>query len=214
LNRVGAIVLAAGQSSRFRAAGGSGATKLTEKLSGDPIVRMAAKAALASRARPVVVVTGHARTSVEAALAGLGVTTAFNPEFSTGLASSLKTGLSALPPKIAGTLVLLGDMPGIEARLIDALIDAFLANERALAAAPTRAGRRGNPVLLGRGLFEPALRLQGDEGARRLIDSLKAGELVEVEAPDAGVIDDIDTPSDLAAARRRLMDQGKLSPQV
>jgi molybdenum cofactor cytidylyltransferase len=202
LNRVGAIVLAAGQSSRFRAAGGASATKLVEKLCGEPIVRMTAKAALASKARPVVVVTGHARTSVEAALAGLGAGIVFNPEFSTGLASSLKAGLCATPPDVAGVLILLGDMPWIEARLIDALIDAFLANEGALAAAPKRGGRRGNPVLLGRGLFEATMRLEGDEGARRLISSLGAGELIEVEAADAGVIVDIDTPDDLAAARR------------
>jgi molybdenum cofactor cytidylyltransferase len=93
-------------------------------------------------------------------------------------------------------------MPRTEAPLIDALIDAFLAKERALAAAPTCGGRRGNPVLLGRGMFDAAMRLQGDEGARRLIGGLSAAELVEVETPDAGVIVDIDTPSDLAAARR------------
>ena len=195
-------MLAAGQSARFRAAGGSGATKLVETLGDKPIVRMAAEAALASKARPVVVVTGHARTSVEAALAGLDVETAFNPKFSSGLASSLRVGISAMPADVAGALVLLGDMPWIEPRLIDAMIDAFLAKERALAAAPTHGGRRGNPALLGRALFKAAMRLQGDEGARRLIGALGAGELAEVEAPDAGAIVDIDTPSDLAAARR------------
>jgi molybdenum cofactor cytidylyltransferase len=202
VTRVGAVVLAAGQSARFRAAGGSSATKLVETLGGEPIVRMAAEAALASRARPVIVVTGYARSAVEAALAGLDVETADNPEYSSGLASSLKVGLSAMPADVAGALVLLGDMPWIEARLVDALIDAFLANERALAALPTRGGRRGNPVLLRRGLFDAAMRLEGDEGARRLICSLGADELIEVEAPDAGVIVDIDTPADLAAARR------------
>ena len=163
---------------------------------------MAAEAALASRARPVIVVTGHARASIEAALAGLDVDWADNPQFSSGLASSLRVGLAAMPADVAGALVLLGDMPWIEARLIDAIIDGFLANEHALAAAPTRGGRRGNPVLLGRGLFDAAMRLEGDEGARRLIGSLSAAELVEVEAPDAGVIVDIDTPADLAAARQ------------
>lgn len=202
MTRVGAVVLAAGQSARFRAAGGSGATKLVAKLGDKPIVRMAAEAALASKARPVIVVTGHARASVEAALAGLDVERAHNPQFSSGLASSLRVGLAAMPADIAGALVLLGDMPWIEARLIDAIIDGFLANEHALAAAPKRGGRRGNPVLLGRGLFEAAMRLQGDEGARRLIGSLSVAELVEFEAPDAGVIVDIDTPADLAAARQ------------
>lgn len=202
MTRVGAIVLAAGRSSRFRAAGGSAETKLVEELGGRPIVRMAAEAALASRARPVIVVTGHARTSVEAALAGLDVEIAYNPEYSSGLASSLKAGLLAMPSDVAGALVLLGDMPWIEARLIDPLIDAFLAKAPALAAAPTHEGRRGNPALLGRGLFEAAMRLEGDAGARRLIDALKPSELVEIDAPGAGATVDIDTPADLAAARR------------
>jgi molybdenum cofactor cytidylyltransferase len=202
LNRIGAIVLAAGQSLRFRAAGGASATKLVEKLANKPIVRMATEAALASRARPVIVVTGHARSAVEAALAGLDVGSVYNPEFSSGLASSLGVGLSTMPADVAGALILLGDMPWIDARLIDAIIAAFLASETALAAAPTCGGRRGNPVLLGRGLFDAAMRLEGDEGARRLIGSLGVGELIEVVAPDAGVIVDIDTPGDLAAARR------------
>ena len=143
MTRVGAVVLAAGQSSRFRAAGGSGATKLVAELGDKPIVRMAAEAAVASTARPVVVVTGHARTSVEAALAGLDVETAFNPEFSSGLASSLRVGLSAMPADVAGALILLGDMPWIEVGLIDAMIVAFLAREGALAAARRPASSDG-----------------------------------------------------------------------
>jgi molybdenum cofactor cytidylyltransferase len=202
LNRVGAIVLAAGQSARFRAAGGSEATKLVAKLDGRPIVRTVAEAALASKARPVVVVVGHARNSVEAALAGLDVTIAFNPAFSSGLASSLRAGLSALPADVAGALVLLGDMPWIKAGLIDALIDAFRSRERALAAAPTLEGRRGNPILLGRGLFGAGMRLEGNEGARRLIDALCTSNLVEIAGPDAQVTFDIDTPGDLAVARQ------------
>jgi molybdenum cofactor cytidylyltransferase len=201
LNKVGAIVLAAGQSARFRAAGGSETTKLVAKLDGKPIVRMAAEAALASKARPVVVVVGHARNSVEAALAGLKVGIAFNPAFAGGLASSLKVGLSAMPPDAAGAVVLLGDMPRVQARLIDALIDGFLSQEGALAAAPSLGGQRGNPVLLGRGLFEAAMSLTGDEGARRLIGALSSAELVEIATADLGVAFDIDTPTDLPTVR-------------
>jgi molybdenum cofactor cytidylyltransferase len=203
MTRVGALILAAGQSSRFRAGGGgSDMTKLVAKLDGKPIVRRVAVAALAAKAHPLVVVTGYARSSVEGAVADLDVELAFNPNFASGLASSLKAGLAAMPRDVMGALVLLGDMPWIEPPLIDALIDAFLARKDALAAVPLREGRRGNPVLLGRGLFEAAMRLKGDEGARRLIGALSAGELVEVEASDTGVTFDIDTPDDLAAARR------------
>jgi molybdenum cofactor cytidylyltransferase len=200
-SKIGGVILAAGASSRFRAGGGSDPTKLVAKLDGEPIVRQVAGAALAAKARPIVIVTGYARASVEAAVAGLDVGLAFNPEFASGLASSLRVGLSAMPGDLAGAIVLLGDMPRIEPWLIDALIDAFLARKDALAAVPSREGRRGNPVLLGRGLFEAAMRLAGDEGARRLIGALGASELVEVEAPDA-VTFDVDTPEDLAAAQR------------
>ena len=202
MTRVGAVVLAAGQSSRFRDGGGLDLTKLVARIDGKPIVRRIVEAALAAKARPVVVVTGYARNSVEAAVADLDVRLTFNAKFASGLASSLKAGLAATPSEVAGALVLLGDMPWIEPRLIDALIEAFLARKDALAAIPSREGRRGNPVLLGRGLFEAAMRLTGDEGARRLIGALSASELVEVEAPDTGVTFDIDTPEDLAAARR------------
>ncbi|HSV00244.1 MAG TPA: nucleotidyltransferase family protein, partial [Roseiarcus sp.] len=192
----------AGQSSRFRASGGPDPTKLVAKLEGKPIVRRVAETALAAKARPVVVVTGYALDAVEAAVAGLDVELAFNPSFASGLASSLKAGLAATPPDAAGAIVLLGDMPWIEPRLIDALIDAYLARDGALAAIPSREGRRGNPVVLGRGLFEAAMRLEGDEGARRLIGALGAKELVEVEAGDMGATFDIDTPDDLMAAAR------------
>jgi len=202
MTRIGAVILAAGQSSRFRAGGGSDPTKLVAKLDGKPIVRRVVEAALAAKVRPVVVVTGYARESVEAAVADCDVSLAFNPKFASGLASSLSVGLSAMRRDVAGVIVLLGDMPQVGAPLIDALIDAFLARMDALAAVPLHEGRRGNPVLLSQKLFERAMRLTGDEGARRLIQTLSASELVEVEASDTGATFDVDTPEDLAAAQR------------
>ena len=202
MTRVSAIVLAAGQSSRFRAGGGPDLTKLVAKLDGKPIVRRVVEAALVTKARPVAVVTGYARAVVESAVADLEVSFAFNPNFASGLASSLSVGLLATPRDVAGVLVLLGDMPLIEPRLVDALIEAFLAREGALAAIPLTEGRRGNPVLLGRGIFGAAMRLKGDEGARKLIGALNERELVEVDASNMGVTFDVDTPEDLAAARR------------
>lgn len=201
---IGAIVLAAGRSSRFRAAGGAEPSKLIAALANKPLVRRVAEAALASRANPVVVVTGHAREAVEAALADLPVVFTHNPDFASGLASSLKAGVAALPRGGAGALVLLGDMPGIETGLIDRLIAAFVARPLALAAAPVHAGRRGNPVLLSRALFPALLRLEGDEGARGLLGKADPLAIVEVEAESDGVTVDIDTPSELAAARNLL----------
>src|SRR4029077_13522341 len=88
---VAAIVLAAGRSTRM-----GGPNKLLAEIGGKPLVRIAAEQALASRARPVVVVTGHQRAEVEAALKGLPVTFAHNPDFAEGLSTSVKTGLAAV----------------------------------------------------------------------------------------------------------------------
>ena len=198
MTEIGAVVLAAGRASRYLAAGGREATKLVATLEGEAIVRRVARAALASCARPVVVVVGHARAEVAAALDGLDVRIAFNPDFATGMASSLRTGLAALPPGIDGAAILLGDMPKVEAALIDALADAFRANPEASAAAPVRNGWRGNPVLLGRRLFAAAMRLSADEGARGLLASLPPGGLIELPAEAWDLAFDVDTPKDLS----------------
>ena len=195
---VAAVVLAAGRASRYRAAGGAEETKLIVDFRGEPLVRWAARAALASRARPVIVVTGHAKAKVETALAGLDVQLAHNPEFASGLASSLRAGLAALPPGAAGAIVLLGDMPEANASVVDALIDRFLSAPEAYAATPLFSGKRGNPVLLGRALFSEVARLQGDEGARSLLREIPTERIVAVEVANAGVMRDIDTPADLA----------------
>jgi molybdenum cofactor cytidylyltransferase len=201
IREIAAIVLAAGRASRFRAAGGQEETKLVAKLDGEPIVRRVVRAALAARTRPVVVVVGHAREAVETALSGLAVQIAFNPDFASGVASSLRTGLTALAPKIDGAVILLGDMPKVEPTLIDALVEAFDARPEAAVAVPMRGdGQRGNPVLLGRKLFYPAMRLSGDEGARRLLASLPLTELIEVPANSWDLSFDVDTPCHLEDA--------------
>jgi molybdenum cofactor cytidylyltransferase len=204
MTEVAAILLAAGRSSRYVAGGGAEVSKLLADYRGEPLVRSVARAALSSRAGPVWVVTGHARAAVEAALADLPLSFVFNPDFTSGLASSLKTGASALPQTAVGAMVLLGDMPDVDAAAIDRIVAAFLARPDALAAVPVHAGRRGNPVLLGRGLFAPVAGLEGDEGARRLLRETDRDRVAEVPFDDAAVTLDIDTPDDLKAARKLL----------
>jgi molybdenum cofactor cytidylyltransferase len=199
---VAAILLAAGTSSRFKAAGGADVSKLVALLAGKPLVRHAAEAARASRARPIVVVTGYERGAVEAALDGMELRFAHNPVYAQGLASSLRTGVAALPPSVAGALVLLGDMPAVTPDLLDRLIAAFAARPSALAVAPVERGRRGNPVLVSRALFPAIATLGGDEGARRLLNAAAPGDIIEVDAPGACAVLDVDTPRSLAEARR------------
>jgi molybdenum cofactor cytidylyltransferase len=204
MSEIAAILLAAGSASRFKAAGGGEASKLVAPLAGKPLVRHAAEAALGSRAVPLVVVTGHDRRAVEAALEGLAARFAHNAGYIRGLASSLRTGVAALPASAAGALILLGDMPAVTPALIDRLIAAFDEQPDALAAAPILDGRRGNPVLLSRALFGAIAKLDGDEGARKLLKGAAAGQVIEVEVSGMAAMLDVDTPQGLAEARRAL----------
>ena len=121
-----------------------------------------------------------------------------NPDYATGLASSLRAAIAArCPPTCGGALILLGDMPRVEAALIDALIAAFEARPNA------RRSRRftadGAEILcsLSRTLFDRAGLLEGDEGARRLLASLPRRRHRRDRCGGLRVAFDVDTPSDL-----------------
>ncbi len=194
--RIAGIVLAAGLSSRM------GSNKLLAEIDGKPLIRRSVEQALASSLDPVIVVTGNIEAEVQKALGGLNIQFQNNPDFSKGLSSSLKYGLSGLPPDCDGALILLGDMPDVAPTLIDRLIAAFdPGDDRAICVA-TRHGKRGNPVLWARRFFPEMTALEGDIGAKHLMSV--HDELVwEVEAEDDGPLIDIDTPEALAAYRAR-----------
>ena len=202
MTEVAAVLLAAGAASRYRAAGGVEASKLVADFRGVPLVRAAASAALSSQARPLIVVTGHACEKIEAALSGLDATFVHNPDYASGLSSSIKAGVAALPESASGALILLGDMPRVSAKLLDRLIAAFAERPEALAVIPVFGGERGNPALLSRALFAEVATLAGDEGARRLLRQADPRRIVEVELDDDAIALDVDTPEDLEKARR------------
>jgi molybdenum cofactor cytidylyltransferase len=181
--------------------------KLLEPIEGRPMVAHVASAALASAADPVIVVTGFEASRIEAALLDLKVTIVHNPDFESGLSSSLRAGLAALPPNSDGALVLLGDMPGVESGDLEALMAAFAAKGRQAICIPVRHGRRGNPVLWGAAYFAEMMRVAGDVGAKQLL--LQHCEAVtEVPVGSDGIFADIDTPSDLAHLKTRLGSAG------
>lgn len=187
---IAAVVLAAGLSSRMPE------NKLLAPLAGKPVLRHVVEAAMASRASPVVVVTGYAAAEVKAALTGLDVEFIENADYAKGLSESLKCGVKNVPPDCAGVVVLLGDMPLVTAGLIDGLIGSFEPAKGREICAPVHKGRRGNPVLWGRRFFPELLALTGDKGARRLID-LHADALSTLEVGDDASLVDIDTAEDL-----------------
>jgi CTP:molybdopterin cytidylyltransferase MocA/xanthine/CO dehydrogenase XdhC/CoxF family maturation factor len=192
---IAGIVLAAGTASRM------GRNKLVLPVHGKPMVAHAVEAAASAGLDPVIVVTGHESAAVRRAIGKTPVTFVQNDDFTRGLSTSLRAGIGAVPGRCEGAVVLLGDMPGITAPLIEKVVQAFdPAEDRAICVA-TAQGERGHPVLWGRQFFPELEALEGDAGARAVIG--RHPDLVcEVEAGDGAPLADIDTPEALKALGR------------
>jgi len=193
--RVGALVLAAGRSRRMAPLN----KLLVPDDEGVAMVARVVDNVLASHARPVVVVTGHERERVEAALAGRPVLFAHADAYAEGLSASLKAGLSALPPGLDGVAVCLGDMPLVDGPMIDRLIAAFDPEEGRAIAMPTFRGKQGNPMLWSVEFLPEMMAITGDVGARHLVGQ-HADRVVEVEVADDAVLKDFDTADALRKA--------------
>ena len=196
--RVAAVLLAAGRSTRMGAV-----NKMLAEIGGKSLVRIAAEQALASRAQPVIVVTGHQREKVEAALKGLPLRLVHNPNFSEGLGTSLKTGIASVPQEADAAIVCLADMPQVDAALMDRLIAAFDPERGALVVVPSIDGRRGNPVVWSRRFFHDLMSIQGDVGARHLIGNY-AEAVIEVPVSGDAALTDVDTPESLSAVKAEI----------
>jgi len=191
---VTAIVLAAGRSSRM------GRAKQLEIVDGTPMVVRAVQVALASSAIDVMIVTGAYAPAVRDLLqthlpeAGQRVRFVHNSAWATGQASSVRTAIQALEATCQAALFLPTDQPFVPVALLDDLIAAWRAGARLVA--PTVDGQpRGAPAIFDRSLWPELLALEGDTGARPLLQRYRQ-ELVTLPA-DAAWLRDIDTPADL-----------------
>ncbi|WP_428699266.1 NTP transferase domain-containing protein [Stappia sp.] len=191
--KIEGILLAAGQSRRA-----GDINKLLATMDGKPLVRIAAEAALASRLSQLTVVTGHMRAEIEGALSGLRLRFAHNADYMEGMASSIRCGVNALDPGVDAAMILLADMPGVDAGAIDTILTAFSPEQGITIALASVGGKRGNPVVWDRSFFEALARLEGDTGARHLIGEHGASAR-PVEIGEIARLD-LDTPEALAAA--------------
>ena len=186
--RVGAVVLAAGSSSRM------GVPKQTLQFRNQSMLRRAALAALGAGCRPVIVVTGaHAELS-RGELRGLNVLEVVNALWETGMASSVRAGVEGLvgaDPEVAAAVLMLCDQPHVNAEVVSGLVAAYRATRRPVVAS-VYGGSFGVPALFGRALFAELARLEGAAGAKQVIKrhaaeahflSFRGGE-IDVDTPD------------------------------
>jgi molybdenum cofactor cytidylyltransferase len=193
-----AVVLAAGLSRRM------GRAKLLLDLDGKTIIRRSVEGVLAGGVDAAVVVVPPAPQALEAALQGLPVTLAVNASPESGQSRSIRVGIQALPPGTEAVLIALGDQPSVPVAVVRGLIERWRATGAPIVAPRYREGR-GNPVLFSAELAPELLALEGDQGARPIIER-DAGrvELLEVDEPMPA---DVDTPEDIQRLR-------SIEPQV
>lgn len=194
-----AIVLGAGAGARF------GGAKLLAPWRGGVLIEAALASAFAAPVRRITLTVGAEGERVAAAArsfaARLGeperLSIVSAPDWALGMSASLKRAIAALAQDVDAVFVFLGDMPLIPPGVPAALARALTAD--VAAAAPVFDGATGHPALIGASLFPSIARLEGDRGARGLLEAL-GPRLARLPAPDAGVLFDVDTQAALAEA--------------
>ncbi|QLF70654.1 NTP transferase domain-containing protein [Peteryoungia desertarenae] len=199
--QIALVVLAAGRASRM---GIEDRHKLLAEFDGEPLVRRVVRQASEADLGPVIVVTGHRSKDVGAALDGLSVRLVNNPDYPSGMASSLKSGLASLDEGCGAMMVLLADMPNVLAEDIKKLAEAFKLHQGRAVIRAVADGQRGNPVILPRSTFEALRMIEGDIGARPIIES-SGLPVVDIEIGAAARLD-VDTPEAVIAAGGVLKD--------
>jgi molybdenum cofactor cytidylyltransferase len=187
---VGAVLLAAGQSTRFE-----DGNKLVTDVDGRPLVRHAAETLLATDLAGPVVVLGHQPDAVREALAGLALEFVVNEDYADGQSTSVAVGVTAARDRGWDAAVFaLGDMPDVAPETVERVVDTYRAGDASVVA-PAYDGIRGNPVLFDRQYFDALADVRGDRGGRDIVE--ESGTLVEVADP--GVRRDVDRRADLDA---------------
>jgi len=196
-----AIILAAGSSSRL----GGGRHKLLLPLDDRPVLAHAIDAAIASQARPIIVVLGHqadqVRSQIKHYTIHQDITLVENAHYLQGMSTSLRMGVQMLQSngyrnisasyQVDSALIMLGDQPLITPRVIDTLITAYRTAGTPIVA-PLYKGKRGSPVLFDESLFHELIEVTGDEGGRTVLEH-HHHEVELIEMGDTPANYDVDT---------------------
>jgi len=209
--QVAAIVLAAGAATRM------GENKMLLELGGETVLRRAVRTAQQAGLTPVLVVTGHHAEQVAVEIGDLGCTLVHNAEYETGIHTSVRTGVAALPDGVAATVVMLADMPFVSAAMLREMVAAYRGGD-----APLVISRYGAvnapPMLYDRVLFGELAVMQRRCG-KEVIDRHR-DEATVLTWPDEALAD-LDTPEDYRDIAARLRaeiadggpDRGRTEPE-
>jgi molybdenum cofactor cytidylyltransferase len=194
---VGAVILAAGLSSRM------GSSKVLLPWSnGRTILEHIIEQLIRSRVDHITVVTGHQAKEIKALLRPLEVDVIYNRHYRSGeMLSSIKTGLAALPDHIAASMIVLGDQPRIQPKVIYQLLSRYAETSQNLLI-PSFERRRGHPVLIGRRYWGEIQNLP-EKATLRDFFNQHTDDIHYLEVDTDSVLGDVDTPQDYRDERWR-----------
>lgn len=192
--KVGAIILAAGMSTRM------GSQKLFANLCGKPLFRYAVETVVQSKLSPIVLIGGENVGKLKRLTKDLPMVQVIaNRNYASGMASSLKRGIAEVAGKVDGAVIVLADQPLVQVEVIEQLIAHYKgARSRGIQIVrPSYNGKAGHPVLFDSQLFAEFDQIDGDEGGRSIV-ARKHKKLITVNFENGYWGEDVDTPKDLA----------------
>ena len=185
---ISAILLAAGQSKRM-----NGENKLIRKIRGVPLIKHSVKNILTSSIDELIIVLGHQKEIIEKLIdKNEKIKFIFNKNFESGMASSIKTGLNNLSEKTEAFFICLGDMPMVNQNTYNHLIKSRNNKEIIV---PTYKGQQGNPILFSKSIKEKIITIQGDVGAKKILE-LNKSKILNVKITNQSIRKDFNTKDD------------------
>lgn len=182
---ISAILLAAGQSKRM-----NGENKLIKEIQGIPLIKLSVKNILASSIDELIIVLGHQKEIVEKLIdKNVRIKFVFNKDFESGMASSIKTGLNNLSEKTEAFFICLGDMPMVNQDVYNQLIRSRNNKEIIV---PTHKGQQGNPILFSKSMKSIIISIEGDIGAKKILEQNK-DKILKVKIDDINITKDFNT---------------------
>jgi molybdenum cofactor cytidylyltransferase len=171
----------------------SGENKLIKSVKGIPLIKCALNNILKSHVNEIIIVLGYQNETIEKLIDKTSrIKFVFNSNFESGMASSIIKGIKKLSKKTDSFFISLGDMPSINYDTYNQLIKC---NKNKKAIVPMFKGQQGNPVLFPKSFEEKLLSIQGDSGAKKILEINKK-EVLYLEINDPGIIRDLDVPND------------------
>ena len=195
---ISAILLAAGESSRMK-----GENKLSKKIDGIPIIKYAVKNILGSSVDEIIIVLGHEKSIIENIIdKNKKIKFIYNENYKNGMSSSIKKGLNNINKKSEAFFICLGDMPNVNQNIYNKLIKSrynynkkFSSEQKKEIVVPTFEEKNGNPILFSKFMTKQILNINGDVGAKEILEFNK-NKILYVPIRNSGITLDFDTEED------------------